>query len=264
MKPGAPEAKGPKPAWRAPNTNARRPGNAVRPSKSVEPPCTDPYARWCGRGGAARLPPIPIKPPTGSQSTAQPNDPAGNVKFARIDWVDRRVIGVIAGYGNPMTNRVDAHPFHQHDLAETDDVYTVACWGALSQIDENRISVRQGGVHAVAAHGNHRQVVGCGTGNRTQPLGAKGQPPTLVFGVDQQSLSSGCRNVVHRYEGQVSGEIGRGWCWIAGFEQIRDRASERVCNLLNGVVPRMARFALDYVPYAGFVKARLAGEGFLN
>jgi hypothetical protein len=26
----------------------------------LEPPCTDPYARWCGRGGAARLPPIPI------------------------------------------------------------------------------------------------------------------------------------------------------------------------------------------------------------
>ena len=24
------------------------------------PPFTDPYARWCGRGGAARLPPIPI------------------------------------------------------------------------------------------------------------------------------------------------------------------------------------------------------------
>ena len=30
------------------------------PLNSVEPPCTDPYARWCGRGGAARLPPIPI------------------------------------------------------------------------------------------------------------------------------------------------------------------------------------------------------------
>jgi len=27
----------------------------------IEPPCTDPYARWCGRGGAARCPPIPIK-----------------------------------------------------------------------------------------------------------------------------------------------------------------------------------------------------------
>jgi hypothetical protein len=26
----------------------------------LEPPCTDPYARWCGRGGVARLPPIPI------------------------------------------------------------------------------------------------------------------------------------------------------------------------------------------------------------
>jgi hypothetical protein len=29
----------------------------------LEPPCTDPYARWCGRGGAARLPPIPIFDP---------------------------------------------------------------------------------------------------------------------------------------------------------------------------------------------------------
>src|SRR6266852_8730338 len=29
-------------------------------AQSVEPPYTDPYVRWCGRGGAARLPPIPI------------------------------------------------------------------------------------------------------------------------------------------------------------------------------------------------------------
>src|SRR5690348_14257910 len=27
---------------------------------ATEPPCTDPYARWWGRGGAVRLPPIPI------------------------------------------------------------------------------------------------------------------------------------------------------------------------------------------------------------
>jgi hypothetical protein len=32
-------------------------------AKLLEPPCTDPYARWCGRGGAARLPPIPIVDP---------------------------------------------------------------------------------------------------------------------------------------------------------------------------------------------------------
>jgi hypothetical protein len=28
--------------------------------QAAEPPCTDPYARWCGRGEAVRLPPIPI------------------------------------------------------------------------------------------------------------------------------------------------------------------------------------------------------------
>src|SRR5208283_4327644 len=33
----------------------------------LEPPCTDPYARWCGRGGAARLPPIPILEPIRKQ-----------------------------------------------------------------------------------------------------------------------------------------------------------------------------------------------------
>src|SRR4029077_9994080 len=30
----------------------------------LEPPGTDPYARWCGRGGAERLPPIPIVGPS--------------------------------------------------------------------------------------------------------------------------------------------------------------------------------------------------------
>ena len=33
-------------------------------AQPLEPPCTDPYARWCGRGGVARLPPIPINGPT--------------------------------------------------------------------------------------------------------------------------------------------------------------------------------------------------------
>src|SRR6266481_5181012 len=32
-------------------------------AQSAEPPYTDPYVRWCGRGGAARLPPIPIIDP---------------------------------------------------------------------------------------------------------------------------------------------------------------------------------------------------------
>ena len=40
--------------------SASHPSPQAMPLKFVEPPCTDPYARWCGRGGAARLPPIPI------------------------------------------------------------------------------------------------------------------------------------------------------------------------------------------------------------
>jgi hypothetical protein len=28
---------------------------------TAEPPCADPHARWCGRGRAVRLPPIPIR-----------------------------------------------------------------------------------------------------------------------------------------------------------------------------------------------------------
>jgi hypothetical protein len=42
---------------------AERPANtcvSIVLAQLLEPPCTDPYARWCGRGGAARLPPIPI------------------------------------------------------------------------------------------------------------------------------------------------------------------------------------------------------------
>src|SRR3982075_1578138 len=31
-------------------------------AQPLEPPYTDPYVRWCGRGGVERLPPIPIHP----------------------------------------------------------------------------------------------------------------------------------------------------------------------------------------------------------
>src|SRR5450755_2622969 len=34
----------------------------------LEPPDADPHVRWCGRGGAARLPPIPIKARNGELS----------------------------------------------------------------------------------------------------------------------------------------------------------------------------------------------------
>src|SRR5216683_1521881 len=53
-------SKGPKPLRRTPlsDSPARRETPTVL--KSAEPPYTDPYVRWCGRGGAARLSPIPI------------------------------------------------------------------------------------------------------------------------------------------------------------------------------------------------------------
>src|SRR5713101_2101465 len=38
-------------------------------TRRIKPPYTDPYVRWCGRGGAARLPPIPIP---GTFKTCQP------------------------------------------------------------------------------------------------------------------------------------------------------------------------------------------------
>jgi hypothetical protein len=40
---------------------------------------TDPYARWCGRGGIARCPPIPIDH---SDPGRQPHDAAAPVKAA--------------------------------------------------------------------------------------------------------------------------------------------------------------------------------------
>ena len=52
-------------ARRNPNPNSRhaRPGGLGTQAgslKSIEPPCTDPYARWCGRVGAVRPLPIPM------------------------------------------------------------------------------------------------------------------------------------------------------------------------------------------------------------
>ena len=57
----------------------------------AEPPCTDPYARWCGRGGAARLPPIPIGEARGWNETCCP------MKF-EIQPVTEPVLGEVAAF----------------------------------------------------------------------------------------------------------------------------------------------------------------------
>lgn len=54
---------------------------AVQPLESVEPPCTDPRARWCGSGGAARHTPIPILCSERRETPA--NQPASEVVAGR-------------------------------------------------------------------------------------------------------------------------------------------------------------------------------------
>jgi hypothetical protein len=39
--------------------------------QSIEPPCTDPYARWCGRGRRVAAAPMPIKSRCGKRSGGQ-------------------------------------------------------------------------------------------------------------------------------------------------------------------------------------------------
>jgi len=45
---------------------------------------TDPYARWCGRGGAVRLPPIPICCLSKRFSATTDLTPPGPMSFAKV------------------------------------------------------------------------------------------------------------------------------------------------------------------------------------
>lgn len=45
--------------------------------QKIEAVVRDPYARWCGRGGVARRPPIPINPKSPSQ-IGELNGPAAD------------------------------------------------------------------------------------------------------------------------------------------------------------------------------------------
>src|SRR5262249_1399026 len=49
----------------------------------LEPPYTDPYVRWCGRGGAERLPPIPI---SGTKRTCRLRRPMSAFRGAKRTW----------------------------------------------------------------------------------------------------------------------------------------------------------------------------------
>src|SRR5215475_13028880 len=57
----------------------------------AEPPYTDPYVRWCGRGGAARLPPIPIGDYPMRVSTEKRMGRAGNGDSDAFQKVGRQL-----------------------------------------------------------------------------------------------------------------------------------------------------------------------------
>src|SRR6202011_2035216 len=59
-------------------------------AQPAEPPCTDPYARWCGRGGAARLPPIPIVLAVWFRAGYSPTDMAHEEPSARTEATHQR------------------------------------------------------------------------------------------------------------------------------------------------------------------------------
>src|SRR5262249_2118550 len=51
---------------------------------------TDPYARWCGRGGAVRRPPIPINPSSSESLSLRPRSAAS--ALARLVQIATAVI----------------------------------------------------------------------------------------------------------------------------------------------------------------------------
>jgi hypothetical protein len=76
-------------------------GRAVNP-QPAEPPCTDPYARWCGRGGAARLPPIPI--------AREVCDPSGAERLLRQGTYLVYLPARNAAYAPPIVSRLRGNP----------------------------------------------------------------------------------------------------------------------------------------------------------
>ena len=61
-------------------------------AQPIEPPYTDPYVRWCGRGGGAILPPIPIRRPAfRSRRKGRPGGRPRTRGSALLEVVDARL-----------------------------------------------------------------------------------------------------------------------------------------------------------------------------
>ncbi len=84
----------------------------ARKLNQSEPPCTDPYARWCGRSGAARPRPIPIelRIPVRSEFTRnirvrQYNSPGATNSCMQYPPAEPGAIGVGANTSCPVRER---------------------------------------------------------------------------------------------------------------------------------------------------------------
>src|SRR5512142_320239 len=105
---------------------------------------TDPYARWCGRGGAARLPPIPILQRRGAtlQGTGghAPGLPQRTFPFSeRMENVARIV--EIGKAGSASAGAFELYPFPQpgavvpdHRLERRDSGEFLRPWDALARL----------------------------------------------------------------------------------------------------------------------------------
>ena len=97
VKPRWAAPKGPNQSWRSQHPKARLWPDSCR-CPSLTPSnrrVRDPYARWCGRGGTARCPPIPIFDPWLSFVNAPPHGRVGGNEDIRI-----RLLLMLSGYSS--------------------------------------------------------------------------------------------------------------------------------------------------------------------
>ena len=152
---------------------------------STEPPCTDPYARWCGRGGAERLPPIPIHLPPRLVRPVRAKARADNGRTTRL--VGRRASETTLPAGRLSPGGRAATP-QPRVLLEV-----------KIKVGASRCGANEGDFVAVDVPHVHLAVAPClvGWGHVDSDMPADQIPMKLIYIVDDQ-VDQGPRHAVTR------------------------------------------------------------------